>query len=77
MAYYVCPECGEREDIFGSGGGAELSRLFQVPVLAQLPLVPEVRQGGDDGRPILVSKPDHPVSQAFHELARAIDQRGA
>ncbi|MEA2626841.1 MAG: ATP-binding protein involved in chromosome partitioning [Candidatus Binatota bacterium] len=74
MAYYVCPECGEREDVFGSGGGDELSRLFRVPVLAQLPLVPEVRQGGDDGRPIVVSNPDHPVSQAFRELARAIDQ---
>jgi ATP-binding protein involved in chromosome partitioning len=74
MSVYVCPDCGESEEIFGSGGGEELAERFHVPVLARLPLVPEVREGGDAGRPISVASPDHPVSKLFAELARSVDQ---
>jgi len=74
MSYYLCPDCGERDDIFGSGGGEALARRFGAQLLASLPLVPAVREGGDTGRPIVEAAPDHLVSKQFIELARSIDQ---
>ncbi len=74
MSDYVCPDCGERDEIFGSGGGDALARRFGVALLAELPLVPDVREGGDVGRPITVTHPDHPVSKQFVMLARSVDQ---
>jgi ATP-binding protein involved in chromosome partitioning len=74
MSYYVCPDCGERDEIFGSGGGDALSRRFGVALLAELPLLPDVREGGDAGRPITVTHPDHLVSRQFAMLARSVDQ---
>ena len=55
----TCPHCGQqhREEIFGSGGGADVARTlgtrlgYAVPLLAQVPLDPELRACGDDGRP--------------------------
>jgi ATP-binding protein involved in chromosome partitioning len=74
MSYFVCPDCGEREEIFGSGGGESLARQFGVGLLGRIPLVAEVREGGDEGHPLAVAAPDHPVSKAFLELARSIDR---
>jgi ATP-binding protein involved in chromosome partitioning len=74
MAYYLCPDCGERDEVFGTGGGESLARRFSIEVLARLPLVAEIREGGDNGRPITLDAPDHAVSKQFAELARSIDQ---
>jgi ATP-binding protein involved in chromosome partitioning len=63
---------GKRYELFGSGGGAELAAQLDVPLLAQLPLVPELRQGGDDGRPIAAVDPQSETGQAFHALAEKI-----
>lgn len=63
---------GERYDIFGSGGGAELAESLGVPLLGQLPLLAELRQGGDDGHPIAAVNPDSEAGRAFHEIARRI-----
>jgi ATP-binding protein involved in chromosome partitioning len=72
MSFYVCPHCGEREAIFGEGGGQEAAATLGVPLLAQVPLVPTLRAGGDDGVPIVVSEPDAPASVAFREAADAV-----
>jgi MinD-like ATPase involved in chromosome partitioning or flagellar assembly len=45
-----------------------------VEVLAKLPLVPDLREGGDAGRPITVAAPDHLVSKQFAALARSIEE---
>jgi ATP-binding protein involved in chromosome partitioning len=74
MSYYLCPDCGEREEVFGSGGGDALAKQFGVRVLAKLPLVPDVRVAGDAGRPIVLAAPDHAVSKQLVELARSVDQ---
>ena len=74
MSYYVCPDCGEREEVFGSGGGDALAKQFGVRVLAKLPLVPEVRVAGDAGRPIVLAAPDHAVSNELVALARSVDE---
>ncbi|MGZ4738315.1 MAG: Mrp/NBP35 family ATP-binding protein [Ilumatobacteraceae bacterium] len=63
---------GKRYEIFGSGGGQELADQLGVPLLGQLPLVPELREGGDDGIPITVADPDSECAKLFHEIARRI-----
>jgi len=63
---------GVRYEIFGSGGGAELAAELDVPLLAQLPLVPALRAGGDEGKPIAAVEPDSETGRAFHQLAERI-----
>ncbi len=63
---------GKRYELFGSGGGRELADDLGVPLLGQLPLVPALREGGDDGRPITAVDPDSETAQLFHEIARQI-----
>ena len=63
---------GKRYELFGRGGGAELADELDVPLLAQLPLVPALREGGDDGRPIAAVDPDSEAGAAFHLLAERI-----
>jgi ATP-binding protein involved in chromosome partitioning len=72
MSYYECPECGQQDALFGEGGGKRISDHFGVPLLGQVPLVPIVRESGDAGKPIVGEQPDHPVSQAFLEIARRV-----
>ena len=55
---------GKRYEIFGSGGGQELADELGVPLLGKLPLVPALREGGDDGRPITAVDPDSEAAQA-------------
>jgi ATP-binding protein involved in chromosome partitioning len=64
---------GKRYELFGSGGGDELASQLGVPLLAQIPLVPALREGGDVGRPIVVSQPDGEVASVFRQLAERLD----
>jgi len=64
---------GTRYELFGSGGGEELAGELGVPLLARIPLVPALREGGDVGRPIVVEDPDGEVARVFAELAERID----
>jgi ATP-binding protein involved in chromosome partitioning len=68
---------GTRYELFGSGGGAELAAELDVPLLGQLPLVPELRIGGDEGRPITAVEPDSEAAQMFRDIAEriAVDMR--
>jgi ATP-binding protein involved in chromosome partitioning len=64
MSYLPCPHCGEAVDVFGSGGGqavaTSLSRLLgaEVPLLGQVPIDKRLREGGDNGVPLVLSDPD-------------------
>ena len=64
---------GTRYELFGSGGGEELANELSVPLLARIPLVPALREGGDSGRPIVTVDPDGEVAQVFSALAERID----
>ena len=72
MSYYVCPHCGEKERIFGEGGGQEAATALSVPLLAVVPLMRPLREGGDSGTPLVVSDPDAPASIALVEAAEKI-----
>ncbi|MEN9504662.1 MAG: hypothetical protein RI958_588 [Actinomycetota bacterium] len=63
---------GTRYEIFGSGGGEQLADELGVPLLGRLPLVPALREGGDEGRPITAVDPESEAAVAFQEIARRI-----
>ena len=67
---------GKRYEIFGSGGGAALAEALGVPLIGQVPLVPELRQGGDVGVPITVSDPGAEAARAFEAMAGQIVSMG-
>jgi ATP-binding protein involved in chromosome partitioning len=67
---------GTRYELFGSGGGAQLSSELGVPLLAQVPLVPAVREGGDIGIPVAVADPDGEAAAVFAALATTIAEMG-
>ncbi|MEI6687820.1 MAG: Mrp/NBP35 family ATP-binding protein [Thermoleophilia bacterium] len=72
MSYRVCPCCGERDDLFGSGGGASLASHLEVPLLAEIPLEPALREGGDVGVPFTISAPDSPAAVTIRALAERL-----
>ena len=74
MSWFTCDD-GERYELFGEGGGQELADDLDVPLLGQVPLVPELRAGGDAGMPIVVARPDDAASVAFREIADAARRR--
>ena len=81
MSWLACPHCGERMDVFGSGGGqavaAGLSRTlgYPVPVLGAVPLDPRLRHGGDTGVPLVLADPQAPAAAVLGEVAGRLAQR--
>jgi ATP-binding protein involved in chromosome partitioning len=69
MSYFVCPHCGEREDIFGHGGAKALAERMRVPFLGEIPLDRRIREGGGPGVPIMVSEPDSELASVYREVA--------
>jgi ATP-binding protein involved in chromosome partitioning len=81
MSYLPCPHCGERVEVFGSGGGAAvaatLTRLTgaPVPVLGEVPIDTRLREAGDTGRPLVLSDPDAPAAQQLRKIAEDLAGR--
>jgi ATP-binding protein involved in chromosome partitioning len=71
MSYYICPHCGEREDIFGHGG----AQKTDLDVLGEIPIVEDLRIAGDLGRPLISQHSEHPVVKVFHHIAVQIVER--
>jgi ATP-binding protein involved in chromosome partitioning len=69
------PGTSQRHYLFGQDGGKLLAKKFQVDLLAQVPIVQQVRQGGDEGRPITIADPRAEVSGIFRELAGKVAQK--
>ena len=82
MSYLACPHCGERMDIFGSGGGEAVSRQLTrltgatVPLLGQIPLDTRLREGGDNGTPLVLSDPASPAALELSKIASGLATRG-
>ena len=76
MRTFECPGCGDRHDLFGSGGGEAIAREYDLPFLGALPIDPEVRTDGDDGTPVVFD--DTETARAFATVAEnAADAVGA
>jgi ATP-binding protein involved in chromosome partitioning len=67
---------GVRYELFGAGGGRQLADELGVPLLAQVPLLPLVRQGGDDGVPAMIADPDSEAAAIFDQLATSMAELG-
>ncbi len=68
MSYFICPETDKKYDIFGSGGGAAVAKQYNLPLLAEIPIDPAIRIGGDEGKPA-VEIDGSSIQKAFHQLA--------
>ncbi|MGE4372328.1 MAG: Mrp/NBP35 family ATP-binding protein [Xanthobacter sp.] len=72
MAYFVCPHCGERSDIFGHGGAHAEAEKTGVPFLGEIPLHMSIRELSDAGRPVMEAAPDSPQAQAYRHIAEGV-----
>jgi len=75
MSYYVCPDCGHRHDIFSSGDAETRAGQLGLEFLGAIPLHPQVRQGGDEGRPVVAEDPGGENARAFTAIAGRLAQR--
>jgi ATP-binding protein involved in chromosome partitioning len=71
-SYFVCGNCSERHELFGSGGGQKIADFAGAPLLGQIPLFPEVRKWGDAGVPVVEAAPGSPPAEAFMAVARRL-----
>ena len=69
MSYFICDGCGKEHDIFSRGGVQRAAQRYQIPYLGEIPITPALREGGDNGVPILIQDPKSPVSKIFLEIA--------
>jgi ATP-binding protein involved in chromosome partitioning len=69
MSFFVCGHCGERTEIFSTGGGERAAQKLGIPFLGRVPIDPAIRAGGDSGMPIVVADPASPQAAAFREIA--------
>jgi ATP-binding protein involved in chromosome partitioning len=72
MSGFVCPKCGEESDIFGKGTCDDLAREYDTKVLANIPIEPSIRVGGDDGKPIVYFYPDSKTGKKYLQAAQQL-----
>jgi ATP-binding protein involved in chromosome partitioning len=75
MSYFACPHCGEKTEIFLSGGGQRLADEIGVPLMGQVPLQARMPALGDTGTPVVVADPDSPAGRALRGVADEIRKR--
>ena len=75
MSYFLCPDCGGRADIFGSGGAEAEAARIGVPFLGHVPLEMEIRKTSDAGTPVVASAPDGPNALIYKQIAAAVNSQ--
>ncbi len=75
MAWFADPATGAHIPIFGQGGARAEAERLGVPFLGEIPIDIALRQGGDDGRPLVAAAPDSPAAKLFGEIARQLHDR--
>jgi ATP-binding protein involved in chromosome partitioning len=73
MSGIVCPHCGERIDVFGTGGGENISVEMGVPLLGSIPLDPRISTAMDAGTPFIAAQPESPAARAFQAIVEKIE----
>lgn len=69
MSYYVCPHCGEADNIFDTGGAERAAGRWEVPLLGKIPLATGIREASDGGLPVVLEEAQSPSGAAFQEIA--------
>ena len=69
MSYFLCPNCGERSDIFGHGGARQEAEKLGMPFLGEVPLHMDIREKSDAGTPVVISDPEGPHAAIYREIA--------
>jgi ATP-binding protein involved in chromosome partitioning len=77
MSYFACPHCQGRVDVFGHGEGRKLSELYGVPLLGEIEIDPQIRLGGDSGKPVAALGENAPAARSVYAMARAVAGRVA
>lgn len=72
MSYYICPKCGNRDDIFGHAGAQETAERLGVKFLGEIPLNYTIRTHADEGKPIVIADPDSPYTKAYIDIAQKL-----
>jgi ATP-binding protein involved in chromosome partitioning len=75
MSYFSCPHCDGRIDVFGHGEGASMARTFGVPLLGEIEIDPQIRIGGDTGKPVAAQGEEAPGAISIFAVARAVAAR--
>ncbi|MBI3668952.1 MAG: Mrp/NBP35 family ATP-binding protein [Acidobacteria bacterium] len=75
MSYFACPHCHGRIDVFGYGEGKRMAELFGVPLLGEIEIDPQIRIGGDTGKPVAALGEDAPGAKSIYAMARAVAAR--
>lgn len=70
MSYFIAPDTGKKYDIFGSGGGEKLATELSIPLLGAIPINPNIRVGGDNGKPIVFDSPETDESKKIIEISK-------
>jgi len=73
MSGYICPSCGDKIDIFQSGGGKKLAEETGVPFLGSIPLDPKISVASDKGSPFVIEHADSPAAEAFIEIVKKVE----
>jgi ATP-binding protein involved in chromosome partitioning len=77
MSYFSCPHCHTRTEIFHHGGGAAAAHKLGIPFLGEVPLVLSIREGGDNGQPVVAAAPESDEAKAFRRIADAVSTQVA
>ncbi|PID63897.1 MAG: iron-sulfur cluster carrier protein ApbC [Gammaproteobacteria bacterium] len=72
MSTHVCEQCGHESHIFGRHGGRDMAHEYDIAFLGDIPLDIAVRESLDNGEPIVIADPNHPISQRYGDIARQI-----
>jgi ATP-binding protein involved in chromosome partitioning len=75
MSYFACPHCSGRIDVFGHGEGQHMAEAFRVPFLGEIEIDPQIRIGGDTGKPVASLGEDAPGGKSVFAIARRLVER--
>jgi len=75
MSFFNCPHCQGRIDVFGHGEGRRIAETYGVPLLGEIEIDPQIRIGGDSGKPVASLGEDDPGARSLYAMARAVAAR--
>jgi len=75
MSYFSCPHCQGKIDVFGHGEGKRIAETYGVPLLGEIEIDPQIRIGGDTGKPVALLGENAPGAKSMYAMARAVAAR--